>query len=159
MFPVMLLLPQLGKPLTIRLSRSTSAASRVRKAGTGFTFLTCEAAEVERDSPVTTKAQVLLVLSFDYISGIGVVRKIKVDFGTTGFVSSQHSERRCVDVDGDQVLFTNVRIAQLVNIRYCSACDFSRSAFARRSVAQPFLRIEGKVSFPEDAVVNLYCSM
>src|SRR5438132_55595 len=46
-----------------------------------------------------------------------------------------------------------------MNIRHGCACDFSRSAFARCLVTKPFLGIEVKASFPEDAVVNHHCSM
>ena len=48
---------------------------------------------------------------------LGIVGRVQIDLRAAGFVGMQNAEWRRVDVDGDEVLFTYIRVAKLVNVR------------------------------------------
>ena len=47
---------------------------------------------------------------------LSVVGSVEIDLSAAGFVGVKHAQRRCVDVNGNEVSFAHVRIAKLVNV-------------------------------------------
>ena len=45
-----------------------------------------------------------------------IVRNVEIDFCAAGLISMQHAERRSVDVEGDEILATDVWVTELMDV-------------------------------------------
>ena len=59
-----------------------------------------------------------------------IVGCVEIDLGTADFVSLEHAEWRRVDVNRDQILATDVRISQLMNVGNSSIGNFAGAVLA-----------------------------
>lgn len=62
-------------------------------------------------------------------------------------------------MNGDKVLSADVRIAQLMNIRYSRAGNFSGRTFSRRLVAKSSFVIKAEHSLPHQPPLDFYDAM
>ena len=88
-----------------------------------------------------------------------IVRRVEVYLRATNFVSLQHTERRRIHMDGDEVLSTDVGITKLMNVRYLGPRDRTRRTFATRVVTQATLIVVREHRFPHEPLMHPHDSV
>ena len=87
--------------------------------------------------------------------GLGweIVRRVKVYLRATHLVSFQHTERRRINMDSDEILATDVGITKLMNVWYLGTRDGTRRTFATGVVTQATIFVEGEDRFPHEPLM------
>src|SRR6185369_14762495 len=88
------------------------------------------------------------------VSGREIIRRVKVYLRTTHLVSFQHTERRRVNVNSDEVLATDVGITKLMNVRDFGAGNGSCRTLATGVITQALSIVVSKNRFPHQSLVN-----
>ena len=93
------------------------------------------------------------------VSSRKIIRRVKVYLGASHLVSFQNTERRRVNVNCDEVLTTELRIAKLMNVRDLSTRDCAHRAFTTQVVTQTLLFIVLEDRLVHQTRVNSYHTM
>src|SRR5206468_1171044 len=88
--------------------------------------------------------------------GRKVVGSVKVYCCAADLIRLQHTERRCIDVNRDEILTTDVRVTELMDIRHAGASYFARRTFAPALVAKSTLVVVSKHGFPHQSLLDTY---
>src|ERR1041385_3168416 len=88
------------------------------------------------------------------VSSRKIIGRVKVYLCTSHLVSFQHTERRRINVNRDEILPTIFGISESMNVREIGARDRASRTFATRVVTQTLVFPVGEHRFPHQPLLN-----